>query len=143
MTTIVIKKGVGLRGRRPQVFQSYPWWDDLPPPSWQGGGSGAAEPRFNSPGLTQVWTRLCHYCFVGTAHQLYYAMSEIVKPDAGRSFKLPRNPQYVVCVCEKAICFVGCYRPPTGLYYSLSLLLLLGTSMCLFIYLFCWMQKLS
>ena len=60
------------------------------------------------------------------AHQLYYAMSGIVKPDVGRSFKLPRKAQHVVCYCEKAICFVG----------SFVAVVVGSASMCLFIYQF-------
>jgi len=32
-----------------------------------------------------------------------------VKTDAGRSFKLPKNPQYVVCF-DMQFVFGGCYR---------------------------------
>ena len=72
------------------------------------GGSGALAPelRFDTPGPAYAGPD-----FITVWHQLCYDICrEIVcKNDAGRSFKLPKNPQYVVCF-DMQFVFGGCYR---------------------------------
>ena len=122
MTTIVIKKGIALTWPKATGLSIFPLVGRTVSPFVAGGRQRSCLTQIQLAGPNPILDPTAPLLFFGAAHQLYYAMSGIVKPDAGRSFELPRNPQYVVCFCEKAICFVGCYRPPTGLYHSLSLL---------------------
>ena len=139
MTTIVIKKGIALTWPKATGLSILPLVGRSVSPFVAGGRQRSCRTQIQLAGPNPSLDPTAPLLFCWCSAPVVLCDVGNRKTRRGKVIRTSEKPA-VCCLCffEKAICFVGCYRPPTGLYHPRSLMLLLGASICLFICSFCF-----